>query len=125
MVNYLFLVIIFLFMAIEVVSAYKFFRFKKIKLGIFSTFYFLITLILTLSYFSTRNVLIENELESLINGISEFNLFAILVMLLNIGMIVISTISYVKVMQWGRSNKVEKKKEKKLISKLNFSKKLL
>ncbi len=112
MVNYLFLVIIFLFMAIEVVSAYKFFRFKKIKLGIFSTFYFLITLILTLSYFSTRNVLIENELESLINGISEFNLFAILVMLLNIGMIVISTISYVKVMQWGRSNKVEKKKKK-------------
>lgn len=119
MVNYLFLVIIFLFMAIEVVSAYKFFRFKKIKLGIFSTVYFLITLILTLSYFSTRNVLTENELESIINGISEFNLFAILVMLLNIGMIVISTISYVKVMQWGRSNKVEKKKKKWWILKVN------
>ena len=40
--NYLFLVIIFLFMAIEVVNAYKFFRLKKNKLGIFSTLYFLI-----------------------------------------------------------------------------------
>ena len=56
--NYLFLVIIFLFMAIEVVSAYKFFRFKKIKLGIFSAIYFLVTLILTLSYFGTRDVLV-------------------------------------------------------------------
>ena len=40
MVNYIFLVIIFLFMAIEVASAYKFFRFKKIKLGLFSLVYF-------------------------------------------------------------------------------------
>ena len=46
MVNYLFLVIIFLFMAIEAVSTYKFFRLKKIKLGIFSLVYFLVTLIL-------------------------------------------------------------------------------
>ena len=103
--NYLFLVIIFLFMAIEAVSVYKFFRLKKIKLGIFSTLYFLITLIFTLSYFSTRNVLTENELESLINGVSEANLFAILVMVFNIGMIIISTISYVKVIQWGRAKK--------------------
>ena len=99
--NYLFLVIIFLFMAIEVVNAYKFFRLKKIKLGIFSTLYFLITLILTLSYFGTRDILVETELESLINGISDFNLFAILILILNIGMIIISTISYVKVMMWS------------------------
>ena len=108
--NYLFLVIIFLFMAIEGVSAYKFFRLKRIKIGIFSTIYFLITLILTLSYFSTRNILTENEIESLINGISEANIFAILVMLLNIGMIIISTISYVKVIQWGRAKKKDKTK---------------
>ena len=105
MVNYLFLVIIFLFMAIEVVSAYKFFRLKKIKLGIFSTIYFLITLILTLSYFSSRDVLVENELESLINGITDINLFAILVLILNISMIVISIISYVKVMKLSRELK--------------------
>ena len=109
MVNYLFLVIIFLFMAIEVVSAYKFFRFKKIKLGIFSTVYFLITLILTLSYFSSRDVVVENELESLINGLTNFNLFAILVLILNIGMIVISIISYIKVMGWSRELKNNKK----------------
>ena len=112
--NYLFLVIIFLFMAIEVVSAYKFFRLKKVKLGIFSTVYFLVTIILTLTYFSSRNVLTENEFESLINGISNFNLFAILVMLLNIGMIIISTISYVKVIQLGRTKKDEKKSNKNL-----------
>ncbi len=107
--NYLFLVIIFLFMAIEVVSAYKFFRLKKIKLGIFSTLYFLITLILTLSYFSSRDVVVENELESLINGLTNFNLFAILVLILNIGMIVISIISYIKVMGWSRELKNNKK----------------
>lgn len=107
--NYLFLVIIFIFMAIEVVSAYKFFRLKKIKLGIFSTLYFLITLILTLSYFSSRDVVVENELESLINGITDINLFAILILVLNIGMIVISIISYVKVMKLSRELKKDKK----------------
>lgn len=100
--NYLFLVIIFLFMAIEAVSAYKFFRLKKIKLGIFSAIYFLITLILTLSYFGSRDVAVENELESLINGITDINLFAILVLILNIGMLVISIISYVKIMKLCR-----------------------
>ena len=100
---------IFIFMAIEVVSAYKFFRLKKIKLGIFSTLYFLITLILTLSYFSSRDVVVENELESLINGLTNFNLFAILVLILNIGMIVISIISYIKVMGWSRELKNNKK----------------
>lgn len=107
--NYLFLVIIFLFMAIEVVSTYMFFRLKKIKLGIFSLVYFFVTLILTLSYFSSRDILVENEVESLINGITNFNLFAILVFILNIGMIVISIISYVKVMRWSRELKNNKK----------------
>lgn len=102
MVNYLFLVIIFLFMAIEVVSTYKFFRLKKIKLGIFSLIYFLVTLILTLSFFFSRNVLVENELGRLINGITNINLYAILVLILNIGMIVISIISYVKIMKLSK-----------------------
>ena len=102
MVNYLFLVIIFLFMAIEVVSTYKFFRLKKIKLGIFSLIYFLVTLILTLSFFFSRNVLVENELGRLINGITNINLYAILVLILNIGMIVISIIRYVKIMKLSK-----------------------
>lgn len=102
MENYLFLVVIFLFMAIEGVSAYKFFRFRKIKLGIFSAIYFFITLILTLSFFFSRNVLVENELERLINGIANINLYAILVLILNIGMIVISIISYVKIMKLSK-----------------------
>ena len=107
--NYLFLVVIFLFMAIEAVCAYKFFRLKKIKLGVFSTIYFLITLILTLSYFGSRDVVTENEVESLINGLTSFNLFAILILILNISMVIVSTISYVKVMGW---NKKLKKKNK-------------
>lgn len=107
--NYLFLVIIFLFMAIETVNTYKFFRLKKIKLGIISLAYFLVTLIFTLSYFSSRNVLVENEIESLINGIASFNIFAILVLILNIGMIIISIISYVMVMKWSRELKYNKK----------------
>lgn len=105
MSNYLFLIVIFLFMSIEVVSTYKFFRLKKIKLGIFSTIYFLITLILTLSFFFSRNVLVENELERLINGIININIFAILILLLNLGMIIISTISYIKVIRWSRELK--------------------
>lgn len=107
--NYLFLVVIFLFMAIEGVSAYKFFRLKKIKLGIFSTIYFLVTLILTLSYFSSRDVVTENELESLINGVTSFNLFAILILILNISMVIVSTISYVKVMGWSKELKKKNK----------------
>ena len=102
MENYLFLVVIFLFMAIEGVSAYKFFRFRKIKLGVFSAIYFFITLILTLSFFFSRNVLVENGLERLINGITNINLYAILVLILNIGMIVISIISYVKIMKLSK-----------------------
>ena len=102
MENYLCLVVIFLFMAIEGVSAYKFFRFRKIKLGVFSAIYFFITLILTLSFFFSRNVLVENELERLINGITNINLYAILVLILNIGMIVISIISYVKIMKLSK-----------------------
>lgn len=98
MLNYLFLVIIFLFMAIEIVSAYKFFRLKKVKLGIFSTIYFLITITLTLHYFYSRNVVEETELESLINGLTSFNIQAIIVLILNIAMIIISTISFVKIM---------------------------
>lgn len=107
--NYLFLVIIFLFMAIEAVCSYKFFRLKKIKWGIFSLVYFLVTLILTLSYFSSRDVLVEDEFTSLINGLSDFNLFAILVLILNVTMIIISVFSYVKVLAWGRENKSSKK----------------
>ncbi len=112
MSNYIFLVIIFLFMAIEATSAYKFFRLKKIKIGIFSTIYFLITLILTLSYFKSRNITVENELESLINGITDFNLFAIIILILNISMIIISTISYVKVILLTKE--INKKKEEEL-----------
>ena len=112
MSNYIFLVIIFLFMAIEATSAYKFFRLKKIKIGIFSTIYFLITLILTLSYFKSRNITVENELESLINGITDFNLFAIIILILNISMLIISTISYVKVILLTKE--INKKKEEEL-----------
>lgn len=96
MINLIFLIIIFLFMAIEAVCAYKFFRVKDIKLGIFSTIYFLLTLILTLNYFFNRDVTKFNELDSVINGISNFNIMAILVLLLNIGMIVISILSVIK-----------------------------
>ncbi len=107
--NYLFLVIIFLFMAIEAVCSYKFFRLKKIKWGIFSLVYFLVTLILTLSYFSSRDVLVEDEFTSLINGLSNFNLFAILVLILNVAMIIISVFSYVKALTWEREIKGIKK----------------
>ena len=96
MINLIFLVIIFLFMAVEAVCAYKFFRVKNIKLGIFSIIYFLLTLILTLNYFFNRDVTKFNELDSVINGISNFNIMAILVLLLNIGMIVISILSVIK-----------------------------
>ena len=107
--NYLFLVIIFLFMAIEAVCTYKFFFFFKIKWGIFSLVYFLVTLILTLSYFSSRDVLVEDEFTSLINGLSDFNLFAILVLILNVAMIIISVFSYVKLIETDRILKNIKK----------------
>ena len=109
MVNFIFLIIIFLFMAIEIASSYKFFRFKKIKLGVFSLIYFLLTIILTLYFFSTRDVLVENEFTSLINGITSFNLLAIIVLILNISMIIISIISYVKVIGLSRELRKDKK----------------
>lgn len=102
MYNYLFLVLIFLFISIEIICSYKFFRLKRKGLGVVTALYSLFTLILTLSYFSSRNILTENELQSLINGLSDFNLFAILILILNILMIIISIISYIKVMKWSR-----------------------
>lgn len=102
MLSYLFLVIIFLFIAIQGVSFYKYFRLKKIKLAIFTMIYFIITLILTAIYFSTRNVITTDELTHLINGIKTYNIYAIIVVIINIGNIIIATINYIKVLKYSK-----------------------
>ena len=47
----------------------------------------------------------EDEITSIINGIKDINFFTIFILILNIGMIIISIISYIKVISLERIRK--------------------
>lgn len=108
MANYLFLVVIFLFAAIGLASVYKFFKFNKFKVAVIYLIYLLLTLILTITYFNLRDSLSLDELSYFINGLKKLNGFAILILILNLGVIISSIISYVKVINL---EKIKKTKE--------------
>ena len=106
MANYLFLVVIFLFAAIGLASVYKFFKFNKFKVAVIYLIYLLLTLILTITYFNLRDSLSFDELSCFLNGLKELNVFAILILILNLGVMISSIISYVKVIGLEKNKKM-------------------
>ncbi len=95
--NYLFLVLLFLFYAINFVSIYKFFRHHQWSCAIFLLLGTLLTFILTLGFFFTRNAAIENEITHLLSLLERGNFSALLVLFLNMALLITGVISYSKV----------------------------
>ena len=104
MLNFLYLIVLFLFFAILFVSTYKFFRYKRWSLAIPSLIFFLGSLFLTLLFNFTR--LYEEELESLIKSFTDFNWFGIVVSILQIALIFISIICYLNVIKIERESRL-------------------
>ncbi|HIS38973.1 MAG TPA: hypothetical protein IAB45_05635 [Candidatus Onthousia faecavium] len=111
--NFIFLVIIFLFIAIGLVATYKFFKYKLFKMATIYLIYLILSLTLTLIYFNTRESLQvdTSELTYLLNGIKDLNIFAIIASLLILGTIVTGVLSYVKVIILESKRRGNKSKE--------------
>lgn len=112
--NFIFLVIIFLFIAIGLVATYKFFKYKLFKTATIYLIYLILSLTLTLIYFNTRDSLQvdTSELIYLLNGLKDLNIFAIITGLLILGTIVTGVLSYVKVISLESKKRGNKSKEK-------------
>lgn len=103
MVNFIYLVILCLLVAIVCVSCYKFFRAKKWKEAIGSLIYILLVVITSIIFFNERlNVL---EFEYLINSLKNGNIFGIIVLILQILLVIVTVISYGEVIKITKSKK--------------------
>lgn len=97
MFNFIYLVVLCLLVAIIFVSCYKFLRFKKCSLAIGSFAYSLITIITTLIFFEGR--LKSSEVEYLISSLQVGNIFAIIVLLLQLVLCFVTVFDYYQVLK--------------------------
>ena len=111
MLNYLYLILLCLFLSILLISVFKFFKERKWELAISSLLYILLTCILTYLVFFTRNALEENEVERLFALIKDGNVLAILTFLLHIGLIVFAVLSYIKVIEINKEKRKPRRKK--------------
>lgn len=107
MVNYLFLVIFFLSLAINLISIIKYFKFENNKLGISNIFIFIITVTITFTTFFHRNALKEDELTSILTGIKSGNILSIITLIIVILTFIISIYNYIKVRSFSNKKEVE------------------
>ncbi len=111
MLNYLYLVLLCLFLSILFISVFKFFKERKYGFAVSSLLYILLTCILTYVVFFTRNALEENEVERLFALIKDGNLLAVFTLLLHIGLIVFAVLSYIKVIEINREKRKPRRKK--------------
>lgn len=103
MVNFIYLVVLCLLVAIVCVSCYKIFRAKRWKEAISSLIYILLVVITSIIFFGGRlNVL---EFDYLINSLKTGNIFGIIVLILQILLVVVTVISYSEVIKLTKSKK--------------------
>lgn len=103
MINFIYLVILCLLVAIVCVSCYKFFRARRWKKAISSLIYILLVVITSTIFFNGRlNVL---EFDYLINSLKTGNIFGIIVLILQILLVIVTVISYGEVIKLTRSKK--------------------
>lgn len=103
MVNFIYLVVLCLLVAIVCVSCYKFFRAKKWKEAISSLIYILLVVITSIIFFGGR--LSTLEFDYLISSLKTGNIFGIIVLILQILLVVVTVISYSEVIKLINSKK--------------------
>lgn len=103
MVNFIYLVVLCLLVAIVCVTCYKFFRAKKWKKCISSLVYILLVVITSIIFFARR--LNVNELNYLINSLKDGSIFAIIVLILQVSLIVVAIINYSEVIKLIKNKK--------------------
>lgn len=97
MVNFIYLVVLCLLVAIVCVSCYKFFRAKKWKEAISSLIYILLVVITSIIFFSGR--LSALEFDYLINSLRTGSIFGVIVLILQVLLVVSAIFNYYQIIK--------------------------
>ena len=103
MVNFIYLVVLCLLVAIVCVSCYKFFRAKRWKEAISSLLYILLVVITSIIFFSGR--LTALEFDYLINSLKTGNIFGIIVLILQILLVVSAIFNYYQIIKISKNRR--------------------
>ena len=103
MVNFIYLVVLCLLVAIVCVSCYKFFRAKRWKEAISSLLYILLVVITSIIFFSWR--LTALEFDYLINSLKTGNIFGIIVLILQILLVVSAIFNYYQIIKISKNRR--------------------
>ncbi len=97
MVNFIYLVVLCLLVAIVCVSCYKFFRAKRWKEAISSLIYILLVVITSIIFFSGR--LSTLEFDYLINSLRTGSIFGVIVLILQVLLVVSAIFNYYQIIK--------------------------
>lgn len=97
MVNFIYLVVLCLLVAIVCVSCYKFFRAKRWKEAISSLIYILLVVITSIIFFSGR--LTALEFDYLINSLKTGSIFGVIVLILQVLLVVSAIFNYYQIIK--------------------------
>ena len=97
MVNFIYLVVLCLLVAIVCVSCYKFFRAKRWKEAISSLIYILLVVIISIIFFSGR--LTALEFDYLINSLKTGSIFGVIVLILQVLLVVSAIFNYYQIIK--------------------------
>ena len=103
MVNFIYLVVLCLLVAIVCVSCYKFFRAKRWKEAIGSLIYILLVVITSIIFFSGRLTVLE--FDYLINSLKTGNIFGIIVLILQILLVVSAIFNYYQIIKISKNRR--------------------
>ena len=97
MVNFIYLVVLCLLVAIVCVSCYKFFRAKRWREAISSLIYILLVVITSIIFFSGR--LTALEFDYLINSLKTGSIFGVIVLILQVLLVVSAIFNYYQIIK--------------------------
>ena len=97
MVNFIYLVVLCLLVAIVCVSCYKFFRAKRWKEAISSLIYILLVVITSIIFFNGRLTVLE--FDYLINSLKTGSIFGVIVLILQILLVVSAIFNYYQIIK--------------------------
>lgn len=103
MVNFIYLVVLCLLVAIVCVSCYKFFRVKRWKEAISSLIYILLVVITSIIFFNRRLTVLE--FDYLINSLKTGNIFGIIVLILQILLVVSAIFNYYQIIKISKNRR--------------------
>lgn len=103
MVNFIYLVVLCLLVAIVCVSCYKFFRAKRWREAISSLIYILLVVITSIIFFNRRLTVLE--FDYLINSLKTGNIFGIIVLILQILLVVSAIFNYYQIIKISKNRR--------------------